>query len=82
MKLCGRGIMLALGFLHIKVKGRKASPDEAPIVVSNHISFVETIYLPARFLSMAVSAAENGKIPVSNHLRPGPPWLAFLTFLT
>lgn len=44
--------------------GRKAEPDEAPIVVSNHISFVETIYLPARFFCMAVSAAENAKFPV------------------
>lgn len=69
MKLCGRGIMLALGFVHIKVNGRKATPDEAPIVVSNHVSFVETIYLPARLLSMAVSRLENQHIPVR---RPGP----------
>jgi 1-acyl-sn-glycerol-3-phosphate acyltransferase len=47
-----------------QVNGRKASPDEAPIVVSNHISFVETIYLPARLLSMAVSRLENSYIPV------------------
>ena len=47
-----------------QVKGKKASPDEAPIVVSNHISFVETVYLPSRLLGMAVSRVENSYYPV------------------
>lgn len=44
--------------------GRKATADEAPIVVSNHCSFVETVYLPSRLLSMAVSRLENKSIPI------------------
>ena len=64
MKLFARGIMFALGYHWISVKGKKASPQEAPIVVSNHCSFCEAIYLPGRLLSMAVSRRENAAIPI------------------
>jgi len=64
MKLFARGIMFALGYHWISVKGKKASPHEAPIVVSNHCSFCEAIYLPGRLLSMAVSRRENAAIPI------------------
>ncbi|KAM3576955.1 hypothetical protein VYU27_001097 [Nannochloropsis oceanica] len=63
MKFFARGIMFALGYHWISIKGKQASPQHAPIVVSNHCSFCEAIYLPGRLLSMAVSRRENAAIP-------------------
>lgn len=64
MKFFARGIMFALGYHWIPIKGKQASPQHAPIVVSNHCSFCEAIYLPGRLLSMAVSRRENAAIPI------------------
>jgi len=45
--LCGRYLLLwSFGFMGIKVKGKPATKDEAPIIVANHVSgLIEGMYL-------------------------------------
>jgi len=58
----GRLLLFFLGYNYIPIRGRIASSKEAPVVVSNHMSFVEALYLPSLLLSMVISREENKKV--------------------
>lgn len=63
LKLVARGLLASMGYYWISVQGSPADTADAPIMVANHISFVDGIIMPASNLAMAVSRAENGKVP-------------------
>jgi lysophosphatidylcholine acyltransferase/lyso-PAF acetyltransferase len=54
VRLAFRGILFAWGYYYIEVKGTPASAKEAPILVPNHISFVEPVFFLYRCLPMSV----------------------------
>lgn len=56
--------LVILGYYNITTHGKLASRAEAPIIVSNHISFVEPIFLASAALASPVSAAENASYPL------------------
>ncbi|CAI5477243.1 unnamed protein product [Closterium sp. Yama58-4] len=64
-KLLTRGVLFACGYNWIEVKGRVASRAEAPIIVCNHVTFVDPIYLFMAHLPMIITAKENMKIFVA-----------------
>jgi hypothetical protein len=39
-----RGVLFVCGFYYIRVKGRCAPPQDAPIVVSNHCTFWDAVF--------------------------------------
>jgi 1-acyl-sn-glycerol-3-phosphate acyltransferase len=43
----------------IKEKGKRASKSEAPIIVSNHLSFIEPVVLLYKYSLMAVAKSES-----------------------
>jgi lysophosphatidylcholine acyltransferase/lyso-PAF acetyltransferase len=64
VRLMARAILLAAGFYWIETRGRKASASEAPIIVSNHISFLENFFLVHAFMPAAVASRENVAMPL------------------
>lgn len=61
VKICSRGLLFFFGFHTIKVSGE---PDRsAPIVVCNHPSFFEPLYLTSVYLPVLVSKKENADLP-------------------
>ncbi len=64
VRLACRWILFALGFLWIDSRGSPADPREAPIIVSNHVTFVEPIYMMYAALPCAIGAVENLRMPV------------------
>jgi len=58
-----RGILFCLGFFWIDTTGTPASIDEAVILVANHTSMWEVLYLFYVFGPSALSRVENLKIP-------------------
>jgi lysophosphatidylcholine acyltransferase/lyso-PAF acetyltransferase len=63
-RLAARGVMFCMGYYWIHVKGKPAHRTEAPIIVSNHIGFVDPIFVFYRHLPVIVSAKENVEMPV------------------
>ena len=61
MSCCSRMILWALGYWWISVKG--AYDPTAPVIVSNHVSFVDPFYFAWTMLPMAVAKAEAFKAP-------------------
>eukprot|EP00246_Nothoceros_aenigmaticus_P004252 TRINITY_DN15706_c0_g1_i1.p1 TRINITY_DN15706_c0_g1~~TRINITY_DN15706_c0_g1_i1.p1 ORF type:complete len:511 (-),score=73.70 TRINITY_DN15706_c0_g1_i1:249-1781(-) len=64
IRLCARGCLFCFGFMWIKVKGKPATREQAPIIVSNHISFIDPVFIFYRHLPVIVSAKENLEIPI------------------
>lgn len=64
IRLCTRGCLFCLGFVWIKVTGKPARREQAPIIVSNHISFIDPVFIFYRHLPVIVSAKENLEMPV------------------
>uniref|UniRef100_A0A6B2L1V2 EF-hand domain-containing protein n=1 Tax=Arcella intermedia TaxID=1963864 RepID=A0A6B2L1V2_9EUKA len=57
------------GFLWIKVRGHKiTNPNIAPIIVSNHTSYLDAIVLSGAYIPSAISAKENLKLPLVSSL--------------
>jgi 1-acyl-sn-glycerol-3-phosphate acyltransferase len=56
------------GFRRVRIKGKRASFAEAPILVSNHIGMFESLALLSEGPTAAVSAEENSKVPVLGHI--------------
>ena len=56
--------LFALGITHVKFRGRRAAADEAPLVVANHLGFLEPLILGAHTGGMPVSRIENARIPL------------------
>lgn len=63
--MLSRAVFFSLGFLQIKVKGRRAGLKEAPmLVVAPHSSFLDMlVFCPAQ-LATVVSRSENTSLPV------------------
>ncbi|XP_074517946.1 lysophospholipid acyltransferase LPCAT4 [Halichoeres trimaculatus] len=60
-----RAVFLSLGFLWVRVKGRRADLKEAPVlVVAPHSSFLDMIVLCQTELATVVSRSENTSLPV------------------
>ncbi|XP_070710617.1 lysophospholipid acyltransferase LPCAT4 [Pempheris klunzingeri] len=63
--LLSRGVFFCLGFLWVKVKGRRADLKEAPVlVVAPHSSFLDMLVLCPAELATVVSRSENTSLPV------------------
>ncbi|CAM9550897.1 unnamed protein product, partial [Phaeothamnion confervicola] len=58
-----RVILHCFGFFWIRVNGRPAGKQEAPIIVSNHVSIFEAFYLAMATLASPVQRAEDAWIP-------------------
>eukprot|EP00276_Gloeochaete_wittrockiana_P000218 CAMPEP_0184671062 /NCGR_PEP_ID=MMETSP0308-20130426/85266_1 /TAXON_ID=38269 /ORGANISM="Gloeochaete witrockiana, Strain SAG 46.84" /LENGTH=514 /DNA_ID=CAMNT_0027118109 /DNA_START=71 /DNA_END=1612 /DNA_ORIENTATION=- len=58
-----RLLLWFLGYLYIETKGKPVSSREAPIVVCNHQTFVETLYFISVYFCSEVADASNLKIP-------------------
>jgi 1-acyl-sn-glycerol-3-phosphate acyltransferase len=52
------------GFRRLRIKGKRASFQDAPILVSNHLGMFESLALLSEAPTAAVSAAENSKVPI------------------
>lgn len=59
-----RAVLYVIGYFYIPTYGKRASRDEAPIVVSNHVSFIEAIFLLSQFCASPVAAKEHVSIPI------------------
>ncbi|KAG7221481.1 hypothetical protein INR49_002456 [Caranx melampygus] len=63
--LLSRGVFFCLGFLWVKVKGRRADLKEAPVlVVAPHSGFLDMLVLCPTQLATVVSRSENTSLPV------------------
>ncbi|XP_030635306.1 lysophospholipid acyltransferase LPCAT4 [Chanos chanos] len=60
-----RAVFFSVGFLWIKVKGRRAGLTEAPVLaVAPHSGFLDMLVLCPAGLATVVSRSENTKLPV------------------
>ncbi|XP_070786076.1 lysophospholipid acyltransferase LPCAT4 [Enoplosus armatus] len=60
-----RAVFFSMGFLRVKVKGRRADLREAPVlVVAPHSSFLDMLVLCPTQLATVVSRSENTSLPV------------------
>ncbi|KAL3680291.1 hypothetical protein R1sor_023247 [Riccia sorocarpa] len=64
VRFCGRALLFACGIHWIHIKGKPAPRDQAPIIVSNHTSFVDGIFIFYRHLPVIVTAKENLALPI------------------
>eukprot|EP00897_Mesotaenium_endlicherianum_P002242 jgi/Mesen1/2045/ME000149S01037 len=65
VRLCARNILFCCGYHYIKVKGKAAERQVAPVIVSNHVTFVDPVFIFFAHLPMIVTAKENLAIPVA-----------------
>ncbi|KAG5261203.1 hypothetical protein AALO_G00301190 [Alosa alosa] len=65
VRLLSRGVFFAVGFLWVKVKGRRAGVAEAPVLaVAPHSGFLDMLVLCLTDLATVVSRSENSSLPV------------------
>uniref|UniRef100_A0A3Q4BY40 EF-hand domain-containing protein n=1 Tax=Mola mola TaxID=94237 RepID=A0A3Q4BY40_MOLML len=65
IRLLSRAVFLSLGFLWVRVKGRRADLQEAPVlVVAPHSGFLDMLVLCPAQLATVVSRSENTTLPV------------------
>uniref|UniRef100_A0A3Q3QGJ6 Phospholipid/glycerol acyltransferase domain-containing protein n=1 Tax=Monopterus albus TaxID=43700 RepID=A0A3Q3QGJ6_MONAL len=63
--LLSRAVFFSMGFLWVKVKGRRADLKEAPVlVVAPHSSFLDLLVLCPTQLATVVSRSENTRLPI------------------
>lgn len=60
-----RGVLFACGYHWIEVIGKPAPRSKAPIIVCNHVTFVDPVYMFVAHLPMIVTAKENLNIFVA-----------------
>ncbi|XP_024379184.1 lysophospholipid acyltransferase LPEAT2 isoform X2 [Physcomitrium patens] len=65
VRLCARVNLFACGFHWIHLKGRPAPRHEAPILVSNHVTFADPLFLFFKHLPVIVTAYENLNLPIA-----------------
>ncbi|KAG0595563.1 hypothetical protein M758_UG177100 [Ceratodon purpureus] len=65
VRLFARVNLFACGFHYIHTKGRPAPREEAPILVSNHVTFADPLFLFFRHLPVIVTAYENLNLPIA-----------------
>eukprot|EP00271_Cylindrocystis_brebissonii_P020712 TRINITY_DN6986_c0_g1_i2.p1 TRINITY_DN6986_c0_g1~~TRINITY_DN6986_c0_g1_i2.p1 ORF type:complete len:505 (-),score=94.31 TRINITY_DN6986_c0_g1_i2:775-2289(-) len=64
-RLFARGILLACGYNYIHIKGKPADREVAPVLVSNHVSFIDPFFIFYYHLPIIVTAKENLAIPLA-----------------
>ncbi|XP_038893254.1 lysophospholipid acyltransferase LPEAT2 [Benincasa hispida] len=62
-RLCGRCILFSFGYHWISRKGKPAPREIAPIVVSNHVSYIEPIFYFYELFPTMVAAESHDSIP-------------------
>jgi lysophosphatidylcholine acyltransferase/lyso-PAF acetyltransferase len=65
VRLFARVILFASGFHWIHITGKPAPREEAPILVSNHVTFADPLFLFFRHLPVIVTAYENLNLPIA-----------------
>ncbi|CAN1188913.1 Lysophospholipid acyltransferase LPEAT2 [Linum perenne] len=63
-RFCTRGILFAFGYQWIRRRGKPASRDIAPIVVSNHVSYVDPIFYFYEMCPTIVASESHDALPV------------------
>ncbi|MQL74245.1 hypothetical protein Taro_006595 [Colocasia esculenta] len=62
-RLCARCILFSFGYHWIKRRGKPASRKIAPIVVSNHVSYIEPIFFFYELFPSIVASESHDSIP-------------------
>ncbi|XP_034708450.1 lysophospholipid acyltransferase LPEAT2 isoform X1 [Vitis riparia] len=62
-RICSRCILFSFGYHWIKRRGRPASRETAPIVVSNHVSYVEPIFFFYELFPTIVASESHDSLP-------------------
>ncbi|XP_042468818.1 lysophospholipid acyltransferase LPEAT2-like [Zingiber officinale] len=62
-RLCARLILFSFGYQWIKRKGRPAPREIAPIVVCNHISYIEPIFFFYELIPTMVASESHDSLP-------------------
>ncbi|XP_073040848.1 lysophospholipid acyltransferase LPEAT2-like isoform X1 [Primulina eburnea] len=62
-RLCARAILFSFGYHWIKRRGKPASREIAPIVVSNHVSYIEPIFFFFDLFPTIVSSESHDSMP-------------------
>ncbi|BBN16600.1 hypothetical protein MPTK1_7g07720 [Marchantia polymorpha subsp. ruderalis] len=65
VRFFARVLLFACGFQWIHIKGKPAPRDQAPIIVSNHVTFVDPVFIFFRHLPVIVTAQENLSLPIA-----------------
>ncbi|KAL9258727.1 Lysophospholipid acyltransferase LPEAT2-like protein [Drosera capensis] len=63
-RVCARGVLFSWGYHWIKRRGRPAPRGIAPIVVSNHASFVEPIFFFYEIFPTIVASDSHDSVPL------------------
>jgi hypothetical protein len=64
VRLGARALLFTMGYYYIHIKGKPAHRSVAPILVSNHIGFVDPIFVFYYHLPILVAAKENVEMPI------------------
>ncbi|KAI3886019.1 hypothetical protein MKX03_003600 [Papaver bracteatum] len=62
-RLCSRGILFCFGYHWIRRKGKPAPRDIAPIVVSNHVSYIDPIFYFYELHPTIVASESHDSLP-------------------
>ncbi|KAK6918449.1 Phospholipid/glycerol acyltransferase [Dillenia turbinata] len=62
-RICSRCILFSFGYHWIRKKGKPASRETAPIVVSNHLSYIEPIFFFYELFPTIVASESHDAIP-------------------
>lgn len=67
MWACARALLFFMGFWYVEETGQRADPRLAPILIGNHISLVEAMYLvatcqPISFVSRHVRRVASRRV--------------------
>ncbi|KAI9110158.1 hypothetical protein K1719_019199 [Acacia pycnantha] len=62
-RLCARCILFSFGYQWIRRKGRPAPREAAPIIVSNHVSYIEPIFFFYELFPTIVASESHDSLP-------------------
>ncbi|XP_052211491.1 lysophospholipid acyltransferase LPEAT2 [Diospyros lotus] len=62
-RICARCILFSFGYHWIRRKGKPAAREVAPIVVSNHVSYIEPIFFFYELFPTIVASESHDSIP-------------------
>ncbi|CAM6101514.1 unnamed protein product [Calypogeia fissa] len=68
VRFLARVVLFACGFHWIHIKGKPAPRDQAPILISNHVTFVDPVFIFFRHLPVIVTAHENLLMPLAGSI--------------
>ncbi|KAJ7532570.1 hypothetical protein O6H91_13G010000 [Diphasiastrum complanatum] len=64
VRLLARSLLFSCGFQWISIKGRPVARDQAPILVCNHVTFADPVFIFYQHLPVIVTAQENLGLPI------------------